>query len=366
MVETEHPDADSAEDEQTVQAALLASTRAEATLSSLYRAIQQVTAGVSGAREANDQLAAELQRVREMLGASNEQRLSLKSQVLLLEQQLVELRDEAIREREFLLAEQDKFITGLLEEHDGVVNRLVHEREEAIARAKASDTLPPQRRNTSPGMGEGGHHTPVPGRLSDPGVDPERNIERLMAERERAREVLRRLQTQRDEAQQALTKMTEERDAIQAELARIAPARVASPRPAMSMQDIRRTQPAVPLAVHRTTDPAPPEQNSAIGESVEIEDRVTAPPDAPTHEAAIVASRPSIPVPRPLSSQEAPTDPPKRPQHTAAPISPPKPPLPRKPDPTSRPLGGYSMSGEALGEHDVDTTPAQSVRPPRR
>lgn len=363
MVETEHPVVDPEQDEHTVQAALLASTRAEATLSSLYRAIQQVTAGVSGAREANDQLAAELQRVREMLGASNEQRLSLRSQVHLLEQQLVEVRDESMREREFLLAEQDKFITGLLEEHDASVNRLVHEREEALARVKASDTLPPQRRNTSPGMGSG-DHTPVPGRLSDPGADPERNIERLMAERERAREVLRRLQTQRDEAQQALGKMTEERDAIQAELAKIAPARVAPAKPTVSMQDIRRTQPAVPLAVHRPTDPAPPESNS--GDTLGMEDRVTAPPDAPAHEAAIVASRPSVPVPRPLSSQEAPTDPPKRPPHTAAPISPPKPPLPRKPDPTSRPLGGYSMSGEALGENDVDTTPAQSVRPPRR
>jgi chromosome segregation ATPase len=363
-VETEHPDAEVAEvDEHSVQAALLASTRAEATLSSLYRAIQQVTAGVSGAREANDQLAAELQRVREMLGASNEQRLSLKSQVLLLEQRLMEVHEESLREREFLLAEQDKFITGLLEEHEGVVNRLVHEREEALARAKASDTLPP-RRNTSPGIGEGSNHTPVPGRLSDPGVEAERNIERLMAERERAREVLRRLQAQRDEAQQALTKMTEERDAIQAELARIAPARVAAAKPALSMQDIRRTQPAVPLAVHRTTDPAPPE--GAVADGVNPEDRVTAPPDPPSHEAAIVASRPSIPIPRPLSSQEAPTDPPKRPQHTAAPISPPKPPLPRKPDPASRPLGGYSMSGDALGEHDIDTTPAQSVRPPRR
>jgi hypothetical protein len=362
VVETQHPLADQEHDEHTVQAALLASTRAEATLSSLYRAIQQVTAGVSGAREANDQLAAELQRVREMLGASNEQRLSLRSQVLLLEQQLIEVRDEAMREREFLLAEQDKFITGLLEEHEAVLDRLVHEREEALARAKASDTVPPQRRNTSPGMGSN-DPTPAPGRLSDPGADPERNIERLMAERERAREVLRRLQTQRDEAQQALGKMTEERDAIQAELAKIAPARVA-PKPVVSMQDIRRTQPAVPLAVHRTTDPAPAEPSA--GDGLGLEDRVTAPPDAPTHEAAIVASRPSVPVPRPLASQEAPTDPPKRPPHTSAPISPPKPPLPRKPDPTSRPLGGYSMSGEALGENDVDTTPAQSVRPPRR
>jgi hypothetical protein len=363
VIETEHPTAsERGEDEQTVQAALLASTRAEATLSSLYRAIQQVTAGVSGAREANDQLAAELQRVREMLGASNEQRLSLKSQVALLEQQLFELRSEAIREREFLLAEQDKFITGLLEEHDQAVDRLVREREEALARAKASDTQPPIRRSTTPGLGLS-EVTAAPGRISDPGVDPERSIERLMAERERAREVLRRLQAQRDEAQQALAKMTEERDAIQAEFAKIAPARVAPVVRPMALQDIRRTQPALPQALQRVTDPAPAEPAPALGEAVDPQDRVTAPPELVAHEAAIVASRPSVPAPR--SAQEAPTDPPKRPL-TAAPISPPKPPLPRKPDPASRPLGGYSMSGDALGDHDIETTSGHSVRPPRR
>lgn len=103
--------------EQTVEAALAASTRAEATLGALYRAIQQVTQGVSGAREANDQLASELHRVREMLAASNEQRLVFMNQVSLLEQQLADARSD----REFLIQEQDRFLAGLLEEHEAAV-----------------------------------------------------------------------------------------------------------------------------------------------------------------------------------------------------------------------------------------------------
>jgi hypothetical protein len=267
-----------------------------------------------------------------------------------------------MREREFLLAEQDKFIAGLLEEHDMVVDRLVREREEALARAKSPDSLPPVRRSTHPGLGSA-DATPTPGRLSDPGADPEKTVERLVAERERAREVLRRLQTQRDEAQQSLAKMTAERDRILGELTRLAPARVAA-RPAVSIQDVRRTQPAVPMAVHRITDPAPAEEANPLGEL--IDDRVTAPPEQAAVEAALVASRPS-PVPaRSTASQEAPTDPPRRP-HPVEPLTPDRrPPLKRKPDPTSRPLGGYSMSGEDLGSQQVESTPASSVRPPRR
>ncbi len=362
VVETRVPSShDGTGDEQTVQAALLASTRAEATLSALYRAIQQVTAGVSGAREANDQLSSELQRVREMLGASNEQRLSLRNQVALLEQQLYEFREEAMREREFLLAEQDKFIGGLLEEHDQVVDRLVREREEALARVK-SDSLPPVRRSTHPGLGAA-DATPTPGRLSDPGPDPEKTVERLVAERERAREVLRRLQNQRDEAQQSLVKMTSERDRILAELSRLAPARVA-PKPAISIQDVRRTQPAVPMAVQRVTDPAPAEDGNSLG--LPIDDRVTAPPEEAAVEAALVASRPSTVPGRSAASQEAPTDPPRRPA-PVTPLAPEKrPPLKRKPDPTSRPLGGYSMSGEDLGAEQIENAPSSSARPPRR
>lgn len=313
--------------EQTVEAALAASTRAEATLGALYRAIQQVTQGVSGAREANDQLASELHRVREMLAASNEQRLVFMNQVSLLEQQLEDARND----REFLIQEQDRFLAGLLEEHEAAVERLVRDREEAFARIEklmrqTQETSPPSGgvRRTSPGLGDA---TPIM-----PSVRPvvvtekDRNVEKLLAERDRSREVLRRLQQQRDAAQQALADVTKERDRYLSELSRIAPGRIAPPRPLVSPQDARRTQPAVPHLAVRTTDPVPPEE----GTSENIGERMTAPPGEEL-QSAIAMSRPSPPAGVPAQ---------------AAPAPPPKPPLKRKPDPTTQPLGGYSLRGD--------------------
>jgi hypothetical protein len=355
VIETSRPDSD----EGTVEAALAASTRAEATLSALYRAIQTVTAGVSGAREANDQLATELQRVREMLGSSNEQRLALKNQVELVEHQL----RESEREREFLVEEQDRFLTGLLEENEQTVERLVREREEAYSRLEQlmrqlQETSPPKRR-TNPGLGMGDATPLAPSvRPSDPGAPPNVDYQKLVAERDRARGVLRRLQQQRDEAQQALAKISEERDQLAAELAKVAPSRVASPPRPFSPQDGRRTQPAIPLAVNRVTDPSPPTDDD-LGRP--LADRLTAPGGPPEElAAAILASKPSPPKGTP--AQAAPTDPPKTPLRSGTP--PPKPQLKQKPDPTTRPLGGYSMSGDDLGPERFEST--VPPRPTRR
>ena len=73
VVEVEAPPTQGAK-ENELGAVLAASTRAGASLSALYRAIQQVTDGVTDARQANEHLTQELSRVREMLGASNEER----------------------------------------------------------------------------------------------------------------------------------------------------------------------------------------------------------------------------------------------------------------------------------------------------
>ncbi|GMV16956.1 MAG: hypothetical protein HS104_26230 [Polyangiaceae bacterium] len=325
--------------EQTVEAALAASTRAEATLGALYRAIQQVTQGVSGAREANDQLASELHRVREMLAASNEQRLVFMNQVSLLEQQLADARSD----REFLIQEQDRFLAGLLEEHEAAVERLVRDREEAFARIEklmrqTQETAPPSGgvRRTSPGLGDA---TPIM-----PSVRPvvvtemDRNVEKLLAERDRSREVLRRLQQQRDAAQQALADVTKERDRYLSELSRVAPGRIAPPRPLVSPQDARRTQPAVPHLAVRSTDPVPPAEE---GTGENIGERMTAPPGEELQNA-IAMSRPSPPAGIPAQS---------------VPTPPQKPPLKRKPDPAMQPLGGYSLRGD-------DESAEESVKGP--
>lgn len=321
------PTPPSAEHEATVEAALAASSRAEATLGALYRAIQQVTQGVSGAREANEQLGAELHRVREMLASSNEQRLVSGNQVALLEQQLEQTRGD----REFLIHEQDQFLAGLLEEHELRVDELVRERDEAFERLErlmrqTQETAPPAPspvRRTNPGLGE---VPPLVGSLNPVVVtDADRDVEKLLVERERSRELLRRLHQQRDDAQAALARVTAERDRYLSELTRFAPSRVPVPRPLVSHQDARRTQPAVPHVVSRTTDPVPADDSDALGEP--IGDRMTAPPGGDL-ERAIALSRPSPPAGTP--AQSAPEE---------------KAPLKRKPDPTREPLGSYSLRG---------------------
>jgi len=320
---TPAPPARPSSHDRTVEAALAASTRAEATLGALHQAIQQFTQGVSGAREANDQLAAELHRVREMLEVSNEQRLVFENQVELLEQQLREARGD----REFLIEEQDRFLLGLLEEHEQTVTRVLAERDEAFERLEQQlrqvrETPTTSARRTNPGLGDAS--PPVPSVRPAPREDIDKNVEKLLAERERSREVLRRLQQQRDEAQQALAEVTKERDRYLSELARIAPGRVAVPRQLISPEDARRTVPAVPHLATRTTDPSPPEADG-IGE------RMTAPPGTDLS-AVIALSRPSPPAGIPAVKWA----------------------LKRKPDPTSQPLGGYSLQGGADADEEGD------------
>ncbi len=319
--------------DQTVEAALAASTRAEATLGALYRAIQQVTQGVSGAREANDQLAQELQRVREMLASSNEQRLVFKNQVELLELQVEEARSD----REFLIQEHDQFLAGLLDEHEQTIERLVQERDEAFARVEAllrqtQETVAPvpaSARRTNPGLGD--MTPPMPTLRPTTREEHDRNLEKLLAERDRSRDVLRRLQQQRDDAQQALAQVTRERDQYLSELARHAPGRVVLQRLPASPQASRRTQPAVPHLATRATDPVPADESDGLGDP--IGDRATAPPGGDL-EVAIALSRPSPPAGLPAQG---------------VPAAGPKPPLKRKPDPATQPLGGYSLQGD---DHD--------------
>jgi hypothetical protein len=164
------------------------------------------------------------------------------------------------------------------------------------------------------------------------------DVEKLRIEVERSREVLRRLQQQRDDAQAELARVTAERDELLGELRKIAPGRVPPPVRPFAPHEGRHTQPAIPNAVARTTDPCPPDRPS------DIEDRVTSPPGEDAL-AAIIASRPS---PSPPAAQPA----------SASLSGDCKPPLKRKPDPTAQPLGSYSLSGEDLATNfDSEGTP---------
>ncbi len=217
-----------------MRAAIAASSRAEASLSALHRAIQQVTANVSGARDANTQLNQELSHVREVLGASNEERLALKNQVEFLERELSDAREQVEQERRFLIEDQDRFLAGLLEEHEQALARVVHDREalraqlEQLARRDAAE----ERRSSVTPL-----ERPAAGDSHEL-AEARRIIEKLGNERDRSRELLRRLQAQRDDAQAQLASLLRENAELSAELTRL---RATAPPDAV---DGKRTMPA--------------------------------------------------------------------------------------------------------------------------
>ncbi len=349
--------------ENELGAVLAASTRAGASLSALYRAIQQVTDGVTDARQANEHLTQELSRVREMLGASNEERLALKNQVAILEQELEQLRAASVSEREFLISEQDNFLVGLLEEHDQQLARLIRERE--TAQSELAEVL----RSSS-------HTQPVrkPGReaLEEEGAAQLLNrIDKLTQEQEASRGTLRRLQAQRDGAHEQIKKLEQSLADARQEAATLRASGVTAP-----PDDPRRTQPACPetpngrvpisadgekrrkegVAEQSAGQPAKSSDRPTL--DAVMTQRATVPPAPNELAQALVESRPSPPqgtrkatspeVPRAVSEPEPTRTPSKRP------------PLKRKPDPAQQPLGGYSVSGE-----DVEAETVVSSKPPR-
>jgi hypothetical protein len=177
-----------------LHAALSASGRAEASLSTLMRAIRDLSSGVSGAREANVQLLRELEAMSDLLGSANERQLALKNRVTLLEQSLERAHIEAQRERAYILDQQDAFIAAMMEDHEQVIAELRREIEAARNR-------PSQRPTTFPDLPETGDSG---GELRAELEAAKAAIGKLLSERDRARETLLKVQAQRDEAQAAL------------------------------------------------------------------------------------------------------------------------------------------------------------------
>jgi|RhiMethySRZTD1v2_1073278.scaffolds.fasta_scaffold11028_11 hypothetical protein len=390
------------ESEAHVEAALEASTRAEASLSALLNAIHQVTTGVSGAREANDALVAELQSAREMLRTTNERRLALERRIALVEQERdalrlagEELRASATHDRTFLMEEQDRFLQAVMEEHEVALAELVRERDEAREQAArvTSGLLGIPARNSSAPTNP---NLPVPSedaqKLGQSLGEARRTIERLVAERDRARDVLRRLQTQRDEAQDAVDRLTREVDEVRDALARQVEERASLVTGSERQNpDGKRTDPVPPIMERPTFPVPPPAQHAAIAAS-----RIPTPPGPLPALGPIHVQLPSKPTPPPeelrgaLFTSDAPPEsgratPETHPIALALPpaldpeagratplpdegpqITIKRPPLKPKPDPASHSLGGYSMAGEAVESDRIDTARIRTSKPPQR
>lgn len=313
--------------------------RAAASLDGLEVAIEQVSTGLRAALELKNQLSSELAEVRTSLAAALLERDSLSARVAVLEHQLEEALREAERNRDFLMSEQDTFIASVLDEHEKALAELTRERDAALERAAVASvqTARPPRVDTQPGLGAVTEPPP-------PSDEPSpAELDKVLADRERSRQLFTRLQSQRDEAQRELVARLRERDELMRELERLAPERFKPEKKAWSAADARRTIPAIPQIVGKVEPVLPSVEAFDPSEG----DRVTAPP---TEEAvsALDASRPSPP-----KGTAAVTEPSAELGADGKPL------IKRKPDPTQRPLGAYSLSGEEVAEPEA---PISSVR----
>src|SRR4051794_28798885 len=102
------------ESDTRLQAALAASARADASLTGLFRAIQQLGNGLGGAREANESLTVELEGLRDLLGVASEQQQIFERKISELERVLDRTRKEHSEERGYLIDQQDLFLVKLL------------------------------------------------------------------------------------------------------------------------------------------------------------------------------------------------------------------------------------------------------------
>jgi hypothetical protein len=326
--------ADDDADAEVVPDTLIGTARcAHDRLAELGRALEQVTASMEAARQAGGGLSGDLKRLRDLLESGENDRLGLDLRVAELTSELTRVRSQATQERNFLVDEQDRFLAGLLEEHEEQLRKVSVERDELVARVGALE-----RASARAGP-------------SDP--EARAKIEKLTLERERSRDLLRRLQAQRDEAQAEVAELNRK---LETALTEIESLRTV---PQTSVEDGRSTQPAdrarenagldseweLPRVGERPTLDVAPKRGKA------------APAEARAFAQALDESRSA-----PLSSRGEDS---KRtqPNMPAALASMKKPPPKAKPDPIQRPLGGYAVSGEDMGPERVQRS---SSKPPRR
>lgn len=132
---------------ERVAAALTVGARAEASLRALFRSVKFLGASVGAARETNEALVNELRALQDLLGgravpSGNMTAKALEARAHLLEQALGEAAEQAVRDREFLIAEHDSFIASLVGDHEkelANLRRRVSEAEDRLAARELRD-----------------------------------------------------------------------------------------------------------------------------------------------------------------------------------------------------------------------------------
>jgi hypothetical protein len=367
----------SAESSQHLLAALSASNRAEASLSTLMRAVRDLSSGVSGAREANVLLLREMEGMADLLGSANERQLALQNRVALLEKALERAHAEARTERDYVFEQQDVFIAALIEDHEQVLGEM-HRELEALRGRQGQHA------------GRTQEHSPLAAAERTADLLSELDaaqiaVQKLLAERDRARETLLKLQAQRDEAQATVVALTRELEHARSgqSQARITDAvRQVIPQSSAPPPGLRTATTLPPPEAARRTPPGPPVEERPRGSSpsrprapsLELTPReVPSRPSPPPEELRLALHPPSGSMP---AQKAAPTEGPRSsPRHdrpfekrSFTPPGPPvitttAPPPPSKPEGSLRPTGGYSLTNSVAPEQ-VST--AHLSRAPRR
>lgn len=340
-------------------AALSGCARAEANLGTLLRSVQHLAASVSSAREAKADVVQELDTLRALLGAADEEQLTLKHRVALLEQTLERTERETAREKAFLLDEQDTFIAGLWDEHAYEVSDLRRRLASAEQTLRAS-----QEENQALTSNAESAHREVEEqtrRLRK----AEAEVARLLTTSNDGRDTLHRLQVEREEAQLAAAQAFRERDQLRAELGRLkattSSAKTSvSTAPAGEPSGVSSTQGSVAA-------PIPLVMRAEIGRITSESARTTAARVDKDLEAPRSPSQMNNPVRRPSVPPEelraAITEIELSPSSKPASSSSSRAAIKQKPDPSTRPLIGYSLSGDLPEERIESTRPGS--RPPR-
>jgi len=382
------------ESDARVQAALAANASTEASLTSLFRAIQQLGNGVGAAREANESLTLELEGLRDLLGAADEQRQILERKLAELERVLDRTRKEHTDERLFLIDQQDLFLVKLLDEQElelkqrdvdleTLRGRLAeHERRDQVALAptliqpSAAPAVPHWRTLEPPAASTDSELERAER------AELERTAQKLAEDRERARETVARLQAQRDEAQNAVARISKERDEALHEIHRLK-SELGGPRIPLSTRppsaEIRRdsSPERAPLGLEPEARQSPPASSpaassptaSAGGEAPKGQpiSSVLRPPRSNPH-ASPIPSRLSPPPPRlaPLSPSLPPEE--LRRALTSSSSERPSPEsrsgLKHKPEASTRPLIGYSLGTGSVEPELLEGAVQRSNPPP--
>jgi len=379
-----------------VQAALAASARAEASLTGLFRALQQLGNGVGGAREANESLTIELEGLRDLLGVASEQQQLFERKITELERVLDRTRKEHAQERVFLIDQQDLFLVKLLDEQELELKQRDIELDALRGRlaefehGERSSAPPP---SAQPSIAQPTNVTELEKPSESAGIEQERaervelerTAQKLAEDRERARETVLRLQMQRDEAQSAVARIGKERDDALHEIHRLR-SELGGPRIPLSTRppsgEIRRDsnpareQIAVPTLAQLEAEarlgqssaeasaPATSASDSPRGQPISS---ILSPPRSNPH-ASPIPSRLS-PLPARMSPSQASLPPEELRRALTGPSSvqpdaESRPPLKQKPDGSIRPTGGYSLGTGSIEPERLEALTQRASNPP--